>query len=127
MNEEVMRVLKMLEEGKISADKAKEIIDALGNSSTQLVVNKNYEDKFLKVKVLSVQGDRVNIQLPIKVIREVLKVTGQLPITASIEGMEGVDVDQLINTIVSCLDNEVMGEIVDIYSAKGDTVKVVIE
>lgn len=128
MNEEVMRVLKMVEEGKISADKAKELIDALGNSgNTQLVVNKNYEDKFLRVKVLSVQGDRVNVQLPIKVIREILKVTGQLPITASIEGMKGVDIDQLINTIVSCLDNEVMGEIVDICSADGDTVKVVIE
>ena len=30
MNEEIMRVLKMVEEGKITADKAEEIIDALG-------------------------------------------------------------------------------------------------
>lgn len=129
MNEEVMRVLKMVEEGKISADKAKEIIDALGNAtiSTEIAIKKNYEDKFLKVKVLSVQGDKVNVQLPIKVIREVLKVTGKLPITTSIEGMEGVNIEELINTIVSCLDNEVMGEIVDIRSAQGDTVKVVIE
>jgi len=33
VNEEVIMVLKMVEEGKISADKAKEIIDALGNTS----------------------------------------------------------------------------------------------
>lgn len=32
-----------------------------------------------------------------------------------------------MNTIVTCLDNEAMGEIVDVTSNKGDIVKVVIE
>jgi len=129
VNEEVMIVLKMVEEGKISADKAKEIIDALGNTSknTEAIAPKRYEDKFLRIKVLSHEGDKVNVQLPIKVIKEVIKVTGKLPISTSIEGMDGIDIDELMNTLVSCLDNEVMGEIVDIYSSEGDTVKIVIE
>ncbi len=133
MNEEVLRVLKMVEEGKITADKAKDLIDALNNSNstnngdTQIVMseNKSYEDKFLKIKVLSAEGDKVNVQLPIKIIREILKVTGKLPIKT--EALDGVDIEQLMNTIVTCLDNEVMGEIVDITSNKGDIVKVVIE
>ncbi|MEW8995053.1 hypothetical protein [Clostridium sp.] len=41
--------------------------------------------------------------------------------------MDGIDIDELMNTLVSCLDNEVMGEIVDICSSEGDTVKIVIE
>lgn len=129
MNEEIMRVLKMVEEGTISADKAKEIIDALENTSknTEVVISKKYEDKFLRVEVLSHEGDKVNVKLPIKVIKEVIKVTGKLPISTSIEGMNGVNLDELMNTIVSCLDNEVMGEIVDICSSEGDTVKIVID
>lgn len=129
MNEEVIMVLKMVEEGKISADKAKEIIDALGNTSkiAEDITPKSYEDKFLKVEVLSHEGDKVNIKLPVKVIKEVIKVTGKLPISTSIEGMNGIDIDELMNTLVSCLDNEVMGEIVDICSSEGDTVKIVIE
>ncbi|GAA0070982.1 hypothetical protein UT300003_25060 [Clostridium sardiniense] len=129
MNEEVMTVLKMVEEGKISADKAKEIIDALGNTSknTEAITPKKYEDKFLKVEVLSHEGDKVNIKLPIKVVKEVLKVTGKLPISKYVEGMDEIDIDELMNTIVSCLDNEVMGEIVDICSSEGDTVKIVID
>lgn len=128
MNEEIMRVLKMVEDGKITADKAKEIIDALEKTNTkEIITTKSYEDKFLRIKVLSHEGDKVNVQLPIKVIREVLKVAGKLPITSSIEGMKGIDIDELINTIVSCLDNEVIGEIVDICSIEGDIVKVVIE
>lgn len=129
MNEEVMKVLKMVEEGKVSADKAKEIIDALGNTSKniEVITPKKYEDKFLRVKILSHEGDKVNVQLPIKIIKEVIRVTGKLPISTSIEGMNGIDIDELMNTIVSCLDNEVMGEIVDICSSEGDTVKIVIE
>ena len=88
---------------------------------------RRYEDKFLRIKVLSHEGDKVNVQLPIKVIKEVLKVTGKLPISTSVKGMEGVDIDELMNTIVACLDNEVMGEIVDVCSNEGDSVKVVIE
>jgi len=129
VNEEVIMVLKMVEEGKISADKAKEIIDALGNTSknTEAITPKRYEDKFLRIKVLSHEGDKVNVQLPVKVIKEVIKITGKIPISTSIEGMDGIDIDELMNTLVSCLDNEVMGEIVDICSSEGDTVKIVIE
>lgn len=129
MNEEVMIILKMVEEGKISADKAKELIDALESTSknTQAITPKKYEDKFLKVEVLSHEGDKVNIQLPIKVIKEVLKVTGKLPISKYIEGMDGLDIDELMNTLVSCLDSEVIGEIVDICSSEGDTIKILVD
>ena len=129
MNEEILMILKMVEEGKVSADKAKELIDALGNSSkdTEVIVSKKYEDKFLKVVVLSNEGDKVNIQLPIKIVKEVLKVSGKLPISKYIEGMGGIDIDALMNTLVSCLDNEVMGEIVNISSSEGDIVKIFID
>lgn len=129
MNEEILMILKMVEEGKVSADKAKELIDALGNSSkdTEAIVAKRYEDKFLKVVVLSNEGDKVNIQLPIKIVKEILKVSGKLPITKYIEGMDGIDIDALMNTLVSCLDNEVMGEIVNICSSEGDIVKIFID
>lgn len=42
-------------------------------------------------------------------------------------GIEGVDIQDLMNTILACLDNESMGQIVDITSKNGDIVKVVIE
>lgn len=124
-DDDIIIVLKMVEQGKISALKAKEIIDTLNN--TKAVAPKKYEDKFLKVKVLSYEGDKVNVQLPVKVIKEALKVTGKLPISTYIEGIEGINIDELMNALVACLNNEVIGEIVDISSSKGDTVKIVID
>lgn len=124
-DDDIIIVLKMVEQGKISALKAKEIIDTLNN--TKAVAPKKYEDKFLKVKVLSHEGDKVNVQLPIKVIKEALKATGKLPISTYIEVIDGIDIDELMNALVACLNNEVIGEIVDISSSKGDTVKIVID
>ena len=52
MNEEVLRVLKMVEEGKITADKAKDLIDALNNSNrtndsdAQIVISENKKTNF---------------------------------------------------------------------------------
>lgn len=125
MNEEVMRILKMVEDGKLTADKAKELMEAMQTTGVSTPVLKNYEDKFLRVKVLSNAGDKVNVQLPVKVIKEVLKVTGKLPIQHNM--LEGIDLEELSDTIISCLDSEVMGEIVNVESAQGDIVKVVIE
>lgn len=108
---------------------SKEIIDALGNTSkdTEAITSKRYDDKFLKVDVLSHEGDKVNVKLPVKVVKEVIKVAGKLPISTYIQGMDEINIDELMNTLVSCLDNEVIGEIVDICSSEGDTVKIVIE
>ena len=130
MNEEMMRILKMVEEGKLSADQAKELMEAFNKVSEKPVTLKNYEDQFLRVKVLSAKGDKVNIQLPIKVIKAILSATGKLPLdTINMNGMnmKGINTEELFETIVSCLDKEVMGEIVSVDSAEGDRVRIVIE
>lgn len=129
MNEEILMVLKMVEEGKLSSDKAKELIDTLLGKEVgvKTVKTKGYEDKFLRVEVMSHKGDQVNVKLPVKIVKEVLKVSGKLPISSYIEGMNGIDIDSLMSTLVACLDNEVMGDIVDICSSEGDIVKIFID
>ena len=51
MNEEVMRILKMVEEGKLNADKAKELIDALEQPSQEIITVKDYDNKMLRVNI----------------------------------------------------------------------------
>lgn len=131
----------MVEEGKISAEQGVSLLDALeapaskeaggeeNAPSTQWldissVSNSSYENKMLRVAVDSTDGDKVNIQLPVKIIRQVLKVTGKLPIQN--EGMQNVDLDSLTASILECLDNETLGNIVDISASDGTTVKVYI-
>jgi hypothetical protein len=123
MKEEVMRVLKMVEEGKISAEKGAELIEAMKGENLPV----SYEPKvsndemMLKVRVISAQNDNVNVQLPVKFIKGVLASCGKMPM--NIKGMEGLDIDMLLQAI----DSGLTGKLVDVKSANGDLVEVVIE
>lgn len=133
--DEKMRVLKMVEEGKISAEQAVNLLDALGEEAAEETQGADsvavsgardgaYENKMLRVVVDSAEGDKVNVQLPVKIIRQVLKVTGKLPIEG--KGMENLDLDALTVSILECLDSETLGNIVDVNAADGSTVKIFI-
>lgn len=127
MNEEISKILKMVEDGKITADKAQELIEAVGNksinTSVQLVQDDDIMNKMLKVRVNSHDGDIVNVNLPVKFIKTTLKAVGKLPIDDYVKGMENVD----LNLIADAIDNGISGKIVDVKAANGDIVEVTIE
>lgn len=125
MDEEIGKILKMVEEGKISSDKAKELIEALDckNTSVELSSDDDIMDKMLKIKVNSSEGDNVNVNMPIKLIKTVLKTVGKLPISNNVKGMEDID----LSLISDAIDNGLSGKIMDVKSANGDIVEIVIE
>ncbi|MDD7793134.1 SHOCT-like domain-containing protein [Clostridium sp. 'White wine YQ'] len=125
MNEEISRILKMVEEGKITADKAQELIEALNEKKTEIqtVQDNDIMNMMLKIKVNSHEGDVVNVKLPIKLIKTLLKTVGKLPIESNVKGLENLD----LNLISEAIDNGLCGKIVDVNSANGDVVEVVIE
>ena len=127
MNEEVIKILKMVEEGKLSADKAKDFIEALDNDkkADEIISVKDYDNKMLKVNIQSHEGDQVNVKLPVKVIKSIIKVTGKIPMVSN--EMDGINMDEMMDIIANSLDSSVMGEIVNIQSAKGDEIKVFVE
>ena len=127
--DESMRILKMVEEGKLSAEQAAALLTALEEAANSPEVlppasrsQRPYEDKMLRVIVDSPQGDKVNVQLPVKIIRQVLMVTGKLPI--QYKDLQGIDLDALAAAILECLDGETLGDIVEVASADGSLVRV---
>ena len=138
--DEKLRILKMVEEGKLSAEQAVELLKALEGTVPEgetadydqdayeqtAIVNSNipYENKMLRVIVNSPAGDKVNIQLPVKIIRQMLKVTGKLPIKS--EELEGIDLEALTASVLECIDNETLGNIVEVNSSDGTTVRIYI-
>jgi DUF4097 and DUF4098 domain-containing protein YvlB len=129
MSNEISRVLTMVEEGKLTKEKAAELIEVLQEKGNQVDVNKrasnSYLNKMLKIRVTSEDGDNVNVNLPIKLINAVLKVGTNIAkmIPESEKYVKDIDVELLIEAI----ENELDGQIVDVTSAKGDKVLVIIE
>jgi hypothetical protein len=85
MGEERKKVLEMLADGKISADEAERLLDALENKSkekspqTALAETLDNLPQFLFVKVDSVDGDKVNIRVPLKLVKAGIKLQALLP------------------------------------------------
>ena len=138
MNEEISRILKMVEEGKIDSEKAMQLIEALKGESKEFVTldkapsntnnhsNSKLKCKMLRIKVRSKDNDIVNINLPLKFVSGMIKTFGKIP-NVNINGMEDVDMDAMTQTILDAIDGGMDGKIVDIQSGDGDTVEIVIE
>ena len=137
MNEEISRILKMVEEGKIDSEKAMQLIEALKGGSKELITldkgtsnnnhsNSNINSKMLRIKVRSKENDIVNINLPLKFVSGMIKTFGKIP-NVYVHGMENVDMDSMAQTILDAIDGGLDGKIVDIKSGDGDIVEVVIE
>lgn len=129
MKEEITKVLTMVQEGKIDAEKGSELIQVLKEkeeTSNKLLKKPNeYLDKTLKIRIVSTENDNVKVNLPIKLVKLVLMAGHS--IAASIPQSEKYVKDIDINLIVEAIENELDGQIVDIKSANGDTVSVIIE
>lgn len=129
MKEEIKRVLTMVEEGKIDAQMASELVQVLKEkeeSENQPFEKKNsYLDKKLKIRVVSAENDNVTVNLPIKLVKAVL-VAGH-SIAASIPQSEKYVKDLDITMIIEAIENELEGQIIDVKSANGDTVSVFID
>jgi hypothetical protein len=84
-----------------------------------------YLDKTLKIRVVSAENDNVTVNLPIKLVKVVLMAGHS--IAASIPQSEKYVRDVDISLIIEAIENELDGQIVDIKSANGDTVSVIID
>ena len=125
MNEEISRVLKLIEEGKIDAEKGAELIEALNKSKVEETVKQSQvsSNKMLKIKVNTQKGDDVNINIPVNFIRAVGGAIKKIPKIDGIEGLEEIDIQAIMTAVSEGLD----GKIMDIKAANGDIVEMVVE
>lgn len=127
--EEKMRILKMLEEGTITAEEASDLMEALQGTEIQPVpaAEKPYNRRMLRILVDNqANGDKVTVQFPVGAVKKILKVTGKLPLPE--EQMQGFDLAELMEAINECLDEELDGDIVNVTSsAENTTVRICIE
>lgn len=126
--DETLRILKMVEEGTVTAEQGAELLSAmnLNPPAQQTPAGKTgYDKKLFRVIVDSPAGDKVKVQFPVGAIRKILKVTGKLPIPE--ESLQGVDLSGMMDAISECLDDEIEGDFVNVEGADGTTVRVFVD
>ena len=122
MNDEIMKVLKMVEEGKIDSEKAAQLIEAL-SAPKKVIPLASGSDKMLKIKVNAEKGDNVNINIPVKFIKTLGTAIKRIPKLEGLDGIEDIDIQAILQAVGEGLD----GKIVDVKTENGDTIEIVVE
>ena len=133
MTEERRKILEMLSEGKITAEDAERLLDRIeaGPSSSRKPPRKPGDPskiKWLLVHVDGNDGDKVNVRVPINLIRTGIKLGAILPSGAS-ERIQASGID--LNDLAKLADEELVEALadlqVDVNSEGGDVVQIYCE
>ncbi len=95
-------------------------------SAVQLVPKEKRKDPsklIFRINVLSGDGDKVRVNLPVPLIKVALEIGTNLPQVANQEYLQKIDFNQLI----ALVEEGVIGKLVEVDSADGDHVEIVVE
>lgn len=129
--EDKKRVLKMVEEGKVSAEEGLKLLEALeSNPGDKVKVNKqpivdeneffkidknSSKEKMIYIRVISSDGERVKVNIPIGFF----KVLGSNSLMGS-ANLDKYNID--VNSIIDAVENGFEGRLVEVNSDDGDRV-----
>lgn len=127
---EKLRILEMFKEGIITIEEADRLLRAMDtnreSNNVEVIIPKYKTDPKnlqFKIRISSKDGDKVNVNLPLKFAKAALKA-GSFKINGVNEDlMNQIDIDQ----IIQMAEEGQLGELVDITSADGDVVKIMVE
>lgn len=121
MSEERQKILRMLEEGKITVEEAARLIEAVEPPASVGKAPSGEKAEFLRVLVCENGQEKVKVNVPLALARIALKA---IPNSARQQiNAQGVDIDQLLSGIV---DNLRPGKLVEVQDGD-DRVEVYIE
>lgn len=135
MSRERAKILKMVADGNITPEEGEKLLDRLQPSGATATATGSGEGdeagrpgpiKYLRVVVDD--GDKVNIRVPIALIRTGIKLTTLVPRSASEQLSEyGIDLSRLNGLEGQQLMDELRELSIDIDGSKGETIRVFCE
>jgi hypothetical protein len=102
IGEERMRILTMLQEGKINATEAAELLDAVGKGEVAptpppVTYNKN---KMLHVHVVDGDNTKVNVNVPLQMLETLIKLGVHfIPDDPDLESLKGINLEEVLQMV----------------------------
>lgn len=121
---EKIKILKMVEEGKITAEEGIKLLEAIETKKEEIKsMETTHSAKWLRVKVYDSEDNvKANVNIPLALVETGLKI-GRAYDKDLNENLKDVDFKEIVNSV----KNGAEGKIVDVESEKGDKVEVYVE
>lgn len=84
---------------------------------------KDLNQMVLRIVVNSNDGDKVKVNLPMSLIKLGLEIGMQMPQVSNNESLKNIDFKQILNLV----ESGVIGKIVEVESADGDFIEIIVE
>ncbi|KKC29409.1 hypothetical protein CDSM653_01534 [Caldanaerobacter subterraneus subsp. pacificus DSM 12653] len=123
--EEKLRILKMVEEKKITAEEAAELLRALEEDEEVEIKRTPKKFRWLKIKVTDTTNNRVkvNLSIPYSLVAWGMRIAGKFTPREIVEN-HGIDFEQLLKA----LEEGETGKIIDVYDEEdGEHVEISLE
>ncbi len=122
--DERMQILKMIEDGKVTASEGLELLNAVELGKEEIKKDKT-KAKWLRVRVLAEDDKtKVNVNLPLSLVDVGLKLAMKFTPELQDESLKDIDFEEILEAI----KNGAEGKIVDVYNEEDSTtVEVFIE
>ena len=130
MKEEIAKVLEMVQVGTISANEGQQLLEAMGAyDEPKAVAVHGKKARKLYVKVRSAQGDKVNIALPMGLVKSGLAMGMSMGNQYSGGELEkrGIELEQILKLVDEMEASGETGDIVNVQSANDDTIHIYME
>ncbi len=134
MNEEQLSILKMVEDGTITAQEAAQLLEALEPTNTSnhrapseiTKGTSSRKARWMRIEVEERNGNRVHIKLPVLLLQAVLRIGGRL--NMNIGGFDSEKLGpELVEQIEQALTKGEIGMLVDVVEENGDRVQIFLE
>lgn len=122
--EERMKILKLIQDGKITAEEGAKLLSALGSSSRRPSPRprSTLSSRYMRVRVTDTHTGKakVNVNLPLKLVDAGLNIAQQFT--------PDLDVSNIMKAINEAVDENLVGKIVDVVDEEdGEHVEILIE
>ncbi len=123
LKQERMKILDLLTKGVITPEDAERLLSAMGERKEpvvqELINTKKAPFRMLKILIDSADGDVVKVEIPIEFAK--LLKSGKF----NVDKLDEMDID--MDTLIQMINSGAIGEIVNITSADGDKIKIIVE
>lgn|SRR5690625_2270176 len=118
MSEERLQILRMLEQGKVSAEEAAKLLEAVEvtGEARGAVGDSGHRNRFLRVHIMEGNKTKVNVNLPLALARVALNFVPK-------DMLKDKGIDELVDLdqIVRMLEEGFEGKIVDVEDEDSNT------
>lgn len=125
MSNEIEKVLRLVEEGKINAKEGARLIELIKAPKDTKATKERPTNKSLRIKVFEQDSQQINVTIPIRLVQVLLKL-GKGIATVIPESNKYIT-EEDVDLIAEAIEQQVEGEIINITSDEGERFIISIE